>query len=562
MMTRHASLKAVMACLAMAVLAVPALAQKDSYSLTVLADGPVGYWRLDEPYGGQVGTVCDRADAPGSPQQGPQHGVHMRHADGDSASLDGYYTAGPRPSSGYNGFPDNNFGYWFKTDGVGPHSCHYIEVPDSPEISPTGDLTIEAWINIEDFPSASATYAGIVTKYQNSVAYPNNRSYGLIVDNNGKLRFYISANGTSGIYVTMNNALSLGTWYHVSAVFSSATPSMKIYVNGNEEATTASGAIPSSVFDADCPLQIGAFLSVEDFFIFRGIIDEPALYARALSGPEVAAHYAARATDYPAAVLAAGPVGYWRLDEVERDFPTEGTVTGCAKNSASSNGYLDASYVLFEAGEHTNEGPRPIGFRGFAADNACPHFTSDFAQTPSNGNYIVARDAAALDITGDLTLEAWVYFEQTPADNAGILAKLASGDYAYGLYTKGGTRQIRFTVSSDGTSATAYLTTDAELTLNQWYHVAAVYDAGSSLAVYTNGVTAAGTLTGTVPNALNASGANLWIGMQYLLDDRFQFYGKIDEAAVYNKALSASDILRHYRAGVLGSSGGTLFLLR
>jgi hypothetical protein len=26
----------------------------DNYASTVLADGPVGYWRLDEPYGGPL----------------------------------------------------------------------------------------------------------------------------------------------------------------------------------------------------------------------------------------------------------------------------------------------------------------------------------------------------------------------------------------------------------------------------------------------------------------------------------------------------------------------------
>lgn len=76
---------------------------------------------------------------------------------------------------------------------------------------------------------------------------------------------------------------------------------------------------------------------------------------------------------------------------------------------------------------------------------------------------------------------------------------------------------------------------------NSWNHVALTYNK-STLKLFLNGVEVA---TAALTSDIASSNDKLLIG------DLIGFNGLIDEVAVYNRALSASEILNHYRRGVL-----------
>jgi hypothetical protein len=72
--------------------------------------------------------------------------------------------------------------------------------------------------------------------------------------------------------------------------------------------------------------------------------------------------------------------------------------------------------------------------------------------------------------------------------------------------------------------------------VNAWTHVALTYD-GSSLRLYVNGTQVASTAAaGTIQSSTNP----LWIGGNNPYGEYFQ--GLIDEARVYNRALSATEV--------------------
>jgi hyaluronoglucosaminidase len=85
----------------------------------------------------------------------------------------------------------------------------------------------------------------------------------------------------------------------------------------------------------------------------------------------------------------------------------------------------------------------------------------------------------------------------------------------------------------------------SRLTTGDWHHVAAVHD-GSQLTVYLDGARDASIATTISP----ASGtASIKLGARG--DDAAQrLRGDLDEAAIYDRALSAEEIERHYLAGV------------
>jgi hypothetical protein len=106
-------------------------------------------------------------------------------------------------------------------------------------------------------------------------------------------------------------------------------------------------------------------------------------------------------------------------------------------------------------------------------------------------------------------------------------------------------KQVRFGLRAEGRAT--------ELASTAWMHVAAT-SAGGIMRLYINGVQESGDVGGPVIMATNS----LALGIGAQSDGTVLFQGQIDEARVYNRALSAAEIAQHY--GELlqpGASGET-----
>jgi hypothetical protein len=179
--------------------------------------------------------------------------------------------------------------------------------------------------------------------------------------------------------------------------------------------------------------------------------------------------------------------------------------------------------------------------------NASPLPNIDFAQ-PSGGN-------AALSV------EAWVKTTNTEAAGAGIVTKGWGGggeQFDLDVYT-----DFRFFVR-DATNGVHGPTSSVVPVVGQWYHVVGIWDGANGAArLYINGVqnaaitniaTGLGLLTATP--GLGVSGANLVsIGARTSASSsatfNLQFQGVIDEVALYNYALSPSQVQADYQIGNL-----------
>ncbi|HEY6730298.1 MAG TPA: LamG-like jellyroll fold domain-containing protein [Solirubrobacterales bacterium] len=141
-------------------------------------------------------------------------------------------------------------------------------------------------------------------------------------------------------------------------------------------------------------------------------------------------------------------------------------------------------------------------------------------------------DAASLDLTNAMTLEAWV----KPTTNASwrtvMLKERGTNDLVYALYSSNGSkpRAENFTGAENTAAGTA------ALALNAWSHLAATYD-GTNLRFYVNGVLVTTKATsGSMPNTANP----LRIGGNAVWGEYFS--GLIDEVRIYNRVLSATEI--------------------
>lgn len=153
----------------------------------------------------------------------------------------------------------------------------YVNIPNSPSLNPSTSLTLEAWVKWAIDPPTGNSWAQIIDK--------NGDNQYQIQHNNSNTGFEFALRTTTGrVYLIGSTAPQQGVWYHVVATYDGSY--MRLYVNGSQDAVrTHSGNIVSSGSN----VAIGMRTSNDRHF--AGVIDEVAVYDRALAPSEIADRY-------------------------------------------------------------------------------------------------------------------------------------------------------------------------------------------------------------------------------------------------------------------------------
>ena len=150
-------------------------------------------------------------------------------------------------------------------------------------------------------------------------------------------------------------------------------------------------------------------------------------------------------------------------------------------------------------------------------------------------NYVDLGNPTSLQLTGSMTVGAWVYATSNPSNDAQIVAK-SDSNTGWQLKTTPdtGVRTFGFAVSTNSKHIQRYSKTVPAL--NTWYYVTGVYNATAlTLDIYVNGVLDNGTLSGTIPASQTNPSQNVRIGMR---SGGYYFKGTIDEVRIYSTALT------------------------
>jgi glucose/arabinose dehydrogenase len=158
-------------------------------------------------------------------------------------------------------------------------------------------------------------------------------------------------------------------------------------------------------------------------------------------------------------------------------------------------------------------------------------------------DFVNLGNPTALQLTGSMTVSAWININAFSPDDAAIVSKRGSGEIGYQLdITPGaGSGTIGFKLTnSSGEAMFRYGATP--LQLNTWYHIAGVYDAANqTLDVYLNGALDNGQLVGTVTSSQQNSTTNVDIGRR-AGSTGFEFAGRVDDVRIVNHALTQEQI--------------------
>lgn len=168
-----------------------------------------------------------------------------------------------------------------------------------------------------------------------------------------------------------------------------------------------------------------------------------------------------------------------------------------------------------------------------------------------DGDYIEVAHDAALDITGAISLSLWIRPDAEDPEGKGTetapMAKAgsaASPPWSWQVRYGWGSPKpyMAFTFN---TSPRAWAYVGQKLTQGEWHHIACSAD-GQTLTAYLNGLATESTPMG----AITSSPTPVLIGSDGWSCD---WIGAIDEVAIYNRALSAAEML--YLAGYRADTG-------
>jgi hypothetical protein len=279
-------------------------------------------------------------------------------------------------------------------------------------------------------------------------------------------------------------------------------------------------------------------------------------YSSTNAGPVTLIGVAAPTNLYQTTVLGNHPVAYWRLAELP-------------DNGSGNAGTIANDYVGGHNGAYTNV---VLGFSGFSSivstDTTVQVGTfatnnSDAVEIDQSGSGVPnVNFATPSGGNAELSVEAWVMVTNTtePA-GAGIVTKgYGNGGEQFDLDYNAG---FRFFVR-DASGAVHAAASTVTLVVNNWYHLVGVWDgAGGTASLYINGVTnvvltgtpaGVGLWTATTTNTALPGTKLVSIGArassQSVTNYDLQFRGRIDNVAIYNYALSRTQVAADFSTAV------------
>src|SRR3989441_755782 len=155
---------------------------------------------------------------------------------------------------------------------------------------------------------------------------------------------------------------------------------------------------------------------------------------------------------------------------------------------------------------------------------------------------VTVPNAASLQLTTGMTLEAWVFPTATPTGWRAIVDKTVDG-----YYLMASTDQNRPAAGGTWVGGNQNTYGPSVVAVNTWTHLAATFD-GATVRLFVNGVQVASQAQTT---ALASTTGTLQIGGDSYPNEFFA--GRIDEVRIYNRALSAAEIQADMNTAVGGT---------
>src|SRR3989344_1530141 len=356
-------------------------------------------------------------------------------------------------------------------------------------------LTISAWIKPRSY-SSNRVYFSI-----GSVA-ASDKAIHLRETSNTSLLFGMYSDDLN---VTVSNMANV--WSHVVVTLDSSKDQTVYFNSVSVGSRTATG-----MFTGNSDWNIGKFIALGSEQ-WDGLIDEVRVYNRILSADEIVRLYNLKKPKEASGINNTGLVGFWAFEE--------GTGIRAEDNSINNN--------------HGSLTLGPPWVQGKVGGALSFDGSNDSVSIGTNAN---------LNITSSVTLTAWIRASALPVGSA-YKPIISATDSSYYLAIHA-TNEVYIGIN-DGVTPYECRSNGANLATSTNYFLAVVFDDNANdLNIYVNGVQQAETVMTTscspaITLDSNTNGIDLGgNGEEYL-------NGIIDEVRIYNRALSATEVLNLYK---------------
>jgi len=225
------------------------------------------------------------------------------------------------------------------------------------------------------------------------------------------------------------------------------------------------------------------------------------------------------------------------------------TTTGCIYTPEGCN--VSPELILWMPFNGNMQDQSSYGNDGSCS--SCPVLTAERDGNPNSAyefdgssQFIDIADNASVQLTGSMTIAAWVNRKNISGENAIVGKAGGLGQRGYRLICYG-SASCQFSIAEN---ATTYLPANwwvSGFPSNEWQHITGVYDAqAQTIKLYRN-ATLMGQKTaadGVPSSQFSDNGLNLNIGREG--STRYPFQGTIDDVRIYSKALSQTEIEEIY----------------
>jgi hypothetical protein len=203
--------------------------------------------------------------------------------DNTAADLEGLNNASLVSGATYAG---GMVGQAFSLDGADDR----VQMADSNSLKLTQSLTIEGWVKVDAFPASD--HGEILFRGDDRGGLD---PYSLATEPDGTLNFHVES--LSGV-TELGAPIDLGRFVHVAVTLDDTTGSTRIYLDGSLAAQTVTTVRPFGDLDPASNPGVGignhgGYPNTPHNFPFHGLIDELAIYNRALTAAEIGGIHAA-----------------------------------------------------------------------------------------------------------------------------------------------------------------------------------------------------------------------------------------------------------------------------
>ena len=205
-------------------------------------------------------------------------------------------------------YSQNPAGFALSLDGAGD----YMFVGISPELQILGDVTVEAWVYINSYPTGVSPFAHIVSNSALGELEEENAIFTLAITSDGLVDGFHENGAGINNAVFSKSKVPLGAWGHFAEVRNITAQTYEIYINGVLDTV---GTYPNNpTGGTNSAFYVG---SNSGGLHFHGILDEVRVWNTVRTQAELQATINGTLGPQYYTTSDSGLVGYWRFDLLE-----------------------------------------------------------------------------------------------------------------------------------------------------------------------------------------------------------------------------------------------------